>query len=145
MDADDGPWNGSMPTFLVFKSGKVADTIRGANPSALRSAVARAAADASTGSSSSSGGAVFESTKGYRLGSAGEPAVRARAQGRSAGAAGADAALAGMASLGGFAGVAVRFLALYLTSLFSFDAFVAAEASPFNVKRQERQRDWKNR
>jgi thioredoxin 1 len=128
-----------MPTFLVFKSGKVSDTIRGANPSALRTAVARAAADASAGASSA-----FESTKGYRLGSAGEPAVPIRNH-RSPGAAGVDAALAGVAGMGGLLGTLVRFVALYLTTLFSFDAAVAAEASPFNVKRKQRSAELKNR
>jgi thioredoxin 1 len=32
----------AMPTFLVFKEGKVVETIRGANPPALRAAVAKA-------------------------------------------------------------------------------------------------------
>jgi thioredoxin 1 len=125
-----------MPTFLVFKSGAVADTLRGADASALRAAVARAAAGAAAGPS-----AAFASGRGYRLGNAGEPSVPIRNH-RSGGAGGVDAALAGAAALGGAAGVAVRFVALYLTTLFSFDAFVAAEASPFAVRREA---DKKNR
>lgn len=34
----------------------------------------------------------------------------------------------------GFADTVVRFFALYFTSLFTFDAYAAAEASPFNVR-----------
>jgi hypothetical protein len=129
-----------MPTFLVFKSGAVADTLRGANASALRAAVARAASDAGKGASSGA----FTSTKGYRLGNVGEASVPIRNH-RSVGAGGVDAALAGVAGLSGFMGVVVRFLGLYLTSLFSFDAFVAAEASPFSVKQQQQQAAKKNR
>jgi len=35
----------AMPTFLVFKEGKVVETIKGANPPALKSAVERAVND----------------------------------------------------------------------------------------------------
>lgn len=104
-----------MPTFLVFKNGSVADTIRGANPSALRTAVSRASADAAKGPAKSS--ASFQS-KGYTLGSTSTPSRPA-----------------GGAALGqGFADSVIRFFGLYLTTLFSFDSYAAAEASPFAVR-----------
>jgi len=115
----------AMPTFLVFKNGTVADTIRGANPSAIRSAVSRASADASKGAAKPS--ASF-SSKGYTLGSESTPS-------RSAGNAGGSF-LSGLGQ-GGATGLAdsmVRFFGLYLTTLFSFDAYAAAEASPLAVR-----------
>ena len=114
-----------MPTFLIFKNGSVIDTIRGANPSALRSAVLKAASDATKGPTKSS--AAFGS-KGYVLGSAGSPAATARSSGA--------AWSQGFGSFGGsgLMDTVVRFMALYVTSLISFDGYHAAEQSPFNVK-----------
>lgn len=112
-----------MPTFLVFKSGTVSQTIRGANPSALRSAVAAASSDVGRGSASN--GTHFQS-KGHRLGDPGAAASRT----------GGSAFPA--ISLGGFTNTLVRFTGLYVTTLFSFDAYAAAEASPFNVKNGRR-------
>jgi thioredoxin 1 len=113
----------SMPTFLVFKNGKVVDTIRGANPSALRSAVSRAAADAGKGAASS--GEHFQS-QGYKLGAQGSSRAGARAGG-----AGWSLPSGGV---GGLADSMVRFGGLYLTTLFSFDAYAAAQSSPFSVR-----------
>lgn len=111
----------SMPTFLVIKSSSVVDTIRGANPSALTAAVRKAAND-----SGGAAPAVFQ-TKGRTLGSASEPSRPVN-----------ESPFAGIQRLvlgnGGFSDVAVRFVALYLISLFAFDAFKAAEDSAFNVK-----------
>jgi hypothetical protein len=105
-----------MPTFLVFKNGSVIDTIKGANPSALRTAVSTAAREAATGPAKSS--ASF-SSKGYTLGGGSTPSGPA----------------GGVAALGtGVADQMVRFFGLYLTTLFSFDAYTAAEASPFAVR-----------
>jgi thioredoxin 1 len=127
-----------MPTFLVFKAGRVADTIRGANASALRSAVARAAADAGAGGGGGGSSGTHFASKGYRLGSADEPTVAVRGVGGLGGAAG-GAAVAAVAGMRGLLGTAIRFVVLYLTTLFSFDAYVAAESSPFSVKeRQDR-------
>src|SRR5882724_6136382 len=114
-----------MPTFLIFKNGSVIDTIRGANPSALRSAVLKAASDATKGPVKSS--AAFGS-KGYVLGSTGSPAAAARSSGA--------AWSHGFGSFGGsgLMDTVVRFMALYVTSLISFDGYHAAEQSPFNVK-----------
>jgi thioredoxin 1 len=117
-----------MPTFLVFKNSTVQDTIRGANPSALRSAVSRAAADAGKGSARP--GASFQS-KGYTLGTNSTPSrpVNAGVNWFSgAGAGGANS----------WADSAVRFFGLYFTTLFSFDAYAAAEQSPFKVGAQRR-------
>jgi thioredoxin 1 len=111
-----------MPTFLIFKNGAVSDTIRGANASALRSAVTSAASGASRGAAAS--GPSFES-KGYRLGNANEPAKTVGGSGT-------------LPVVGGVANGAMRFAALYFTTLFSFDAYAAAEASPFSVKDKRR-------
>lgn len=111
-----------MPTFLVIKSSSVVDTIRGANPSALTAAVRKAAASDSGGASP----VVFQ-TKGRTLGSASEPSRPVN-----------ESPFAGLQRLivgnGGLSDVVVRFVALYVISLFAFDAFKAAEDSAFNVK-----------
>ncbi|CAO2650027.1 Nn.00g013190.m01.CDS01 [Neocucurbitaria sp. VM-36] len=111
----------AMPTFLVIKSSSVVETIRGANPSALTAAVRKAAND-----SGGSAPAVFQ-TKGRTLGSSSEPSRPVN-----------ESPFAGLQRLivgnGGFSDVAIRFVALYLISLFAFDAFKAAEDSAFNVK-----------
>lgn len=113
-----------MPTFLVIKSSSVVDTLRGANPSALTAAVRKAANDAASGPGAT--GAVFQ-TKGRTLGSASEPSRPAN-----------ESAFAGLQRLvvgsGGLGDAVVRFVALYVISLLSFDAFKAAEDSAFNVK-----------
>jgi thioredoxin 1 len=114
-----------MPTFLVFKSGTVSETIRGANPSALRTAVSRAASASGKAST-----ATFKS-KGYTLGSDSTPS-------RTVGGGGGASFLGGLGTggAGGFADDAVRFMGLYLTTLFSFDGYAAAEASPFKIARR---------
>lgn len=111
-----------MPTFLIFKSGSVVDTIRGANPPALTAAVRKAAADAAKTPAKSA--AVFQS-KGYTLGGADTPSKPvAQSWGQSLGGFGGP----------GFADMLVRFVALYLTSLLALDGYKAAEQSPFNVR-----------
>lgn len=108
----------SMPTFLVIKSNSVVETIRGANPSALTAAVRKAANDSSGPGASS---AAFQS-KGRTLGSASEPS-------RPVG----ESPLAGLQRLlvgnGGLSDVIVRFVALYVISLFAFNSYQAAEES----------------
>ena len=54
-----------MPTFLIFKNGRVSNTLRGADPNGLRSAVMKASADAAAGPARES--TVFGS-KGHVLG-----------------------------------------------------------------------------
>lgn len=122
-----------MPTFLVLKGSRVVETIRGANPSALRAAVLSAAADAAKGPGAS--GAYF-SGKGQTLGGEGNTSRATRggsifnfdiqrimlapaefAQGR------------------GLPQQIVRFLGLYLTTLFSVDPIKTAQESPFAVRR----------
>jgi thioredoxin 1 len=112
-----------MPTFLVIKSSSVVDTIRGANPSALTAAVRKAANDTSGPGASL---AAFQS-KGRTLGSSAEPS---RAVGESP-FAGLQRLLVGN---GGFSDIVVRFVALYVISLFAFNGYKAAEDSAFNVK-----------
>src|SRR3954466_1362489 len=107
-----------MPTFLVIKSSAVVDTIRGANPSALTAAVRKAANDSASGPSAT--GAAFQS-KGRTLGSSTEPS-------RPAGPGGLQNLLVGN---GGFADILVRFVALYVISLFAFNGYKAAEDSAF--------------
>ena len=123
-----------MPTFLVFKNSSVSDTIRGANPAALRAAVSKAASDAGKGTASS--GANF-SNKGYTLGTDSKPG---QTTGAGAGVGSwFSTAGAGAGSLGtSWADSAVRFFGLYLTTLFSFDAYAAADASPFKVGTAQR-------
>jgi|TARA_R110002003_G_scaffold111_14_gene9506 hypothetical protein len=112
-----------MPTFLVIKSSAVVDTIRGANPSALTAAVRKAANDTSGPGASS---AAFQS-KGRTLGSASEPSRPV-----------SEGAFGGLQRLivgnGGFSDIVVRFVALYVISLFAFNGYKAAEESAFNVK-----------
>ncbi|KAF2621978.1 thioredoxin-domain-containing protein [Macroventuria anomochaeta] len=113
----------AMPTFLVIKSKSVIETIRGANPSALTAAVRKAANDTGAGGA---GSAAFAS-KGRTLGSSSQPSQTV-----------GEGAFAGLQRLmtgnGGFADMAIRFLALYLVSLFAFDSFKAAQESPYNVR-----------
>jgi hypothetical protein len=56
----------SMPTFLILKGTHVKETIRGANPTALRTAVLAAAADAAKGPAASAG--AFFAGKGQTRG-----------------------------------------------------------------------------
>ncbi|GAB7333611.1 hypothetical protein MBLNU13_g05179t1 [Cladosporium sp. NU13] len=74
----------AMPTFLILKGTHVKETIRGANPTALRTAVLAAAADAAKGPAASAG--AFFSGKGQTLGSASTPSA-ARHSGPNLGAA----------------------------------------------------------
>ncbi|KXS95247.1 hypothetical protein AC578_9454 [Pseudocercospora eumusae] len=126
----------AMPTFLVLKGSKVTETIRGANPTALRSAVLSAAADAAKGPAKQS--AAF-SGSGQKLGgeSSGRPL--------GGGAGPTMPAIPNVAEIltapGQFAqgrsipAMIVRFLGLYISTLFSFDPMKTAEESPFAVKK----------
>lgn len=107
-----------MPTFLIFRNGSVADTIRGANPGALRTAVVRAAEAAKKGPAR--GSAAFGSA-GRTLAGRG-PASGVRGWSASVG------------QKGGMLDWLVRFVALYVVSLFAFDASAAAEKSAFRVR-----------
>lgn len=128
----------AMPTFLILKSGSVVETVRGANPTALRTAILSAAASAARGPARSS--ASFSGT-GKMLGSGGTGA----SAGRSVQAPSMDfgALLASPASFSqgrGLPHAVVRFLGLYFTSLFSLEPAKAAEGSPFAVRTRAGQR-----
>lgn len=100
-----------MPTFLIFRSGSVIETIQGANPPQLTSAVEKAAKLASPAA------APTYSTASRTLGAgptAGTSAYRRY-------------------NVQAFLDAVIGFLALYFTSLFSIDAYKAAENSPFNI------------
>ena len=107
----------AMPTFLILKNGSVNNTIRGANTSALRSAVMAASSDAVKGPAKQS--AVF-SSKGQVLG---DSSSKPRSTSSNA---------LSFSLPSGFFDDAVRFVALYMTTLLSFDASNAARASPFS-------------
>ncbi|KAJ9155611.1 Thioredoxin-like protein [Pleurostoma richardsiae] len=107
----------AMPTFLIFRSGSVIDTIQGADPSALTAAVEKAVKLAGTAAP----GAVF-GTPGRTLG--GTPLAGPRQSVRRP--------LAW--DINNFVNDVITFFGLYLVSLFSFDAYKAAENSKFNIK-----------
>ena len=126
----------SMPTFLILRGTHVKETIRGANPTALRTAVLAAAADAakSPGSGASSG--AFFSGKGQTLGSGGGGGSASRTTGPSLPNLGAAVSSpAAFAQGSGLPQTVVRFLGLYFTTLFSTEPAAAAEASPFRVQK----------
>lgn len=126
------PLTSSMPTFLILKGTHVKETVRGANPTALRTAVLAAAADAAKGGSAS--GAFF-SGKGQTLGSASAGSA-SRSTGPSIPNLGAAVSSpAAFAQGSGLPQTIVRFLGLYFTTLFSTEPAAAAEASPFRVQK----------
>ncbi|KAK4624736.1 Thioredoxin-like protein [Fulvia fulva] len=133
----------AMPTFLVLKGTKVVETVRGANPNALRSAILSAAADAAKGPAKQS--AAFGGS-GQKLG--GESSAsggRTLGSGAGAGAGGGlqmpnvnfgqlFSAPASFAQGRGLPAQIVRFLGLYISTLFSFDPLRTAQESPFAVQ-----------
>ncbi|KAK1758695.1 putative 37s ribosomal protein rsm22 protein [Echria macrotheca] len=96
----------AMPTFLILHNGSVIQTVQGANPPALTSAVEAAVKLAGSG-----GGATF-SSPGHRLGGSG-PAPRA--------AGGNSVSRPLNFNLNGLIGAIITFFGLYFTSLFSLD------------------------
>jgi len=119
-----------MPTFLVIKNSKVSENVRGANPAALRSAVSKAASDAKNAAPKQP--AAFQS-KGQTLGSGSGQTVGG---GRTTGGGIGGLNAMGLSNFGGLPDVVVRFVALYFTSLLSFDAMAAAEASSFAIRQR---------
>jgi thioredoxin 1 len=99
-----------MPTFLIFRSGSVIETIRGATPQ-LTSSIEKAVklAGPSTGN--------VYSTAGRTLGSG-------PTQGSS---------VYRRYNMQSFIDAVIAFFGLYFTTLFSLDAYQAAEDSPFNI------------
>ena len=124
-----------MPTFLILKGTHVKETIRGANPTALRTAVLAAAADAAKSGGAASSGAFF-SGKGQTLGSGSGAGSAPRTTGPSLPNLGAAVSSpAAFAQGSGLPQTIVRFLGLYFTTLFSTEPAAAAEASPFRVQK----------
>ena len=103
----------SMPTFLIFRSGSVIETIQGADPQKLTSAIENAVKLAGVPAPS-------YSTPGRTLGG-----TTPRGQ-----------SLQRPFNFKGFIDAIIAFLGLYIYSLFSFDPYVAAENSPFNVNKR---------
>lgn len=102
-----------MPTFMIFKSGSVINTIRGADVRALTTAIESAVKLAS-------GPAAAYSTPGRTLGGTTPRAGQS---------------LSRSFSVKTIVDSIVAFIGLYLYSLFSLDAYTAAEQSPFNIHR----------
>jgi hypothetical protein len=128
-----------MPTFLILKGSSVKETVRGANATALRTAVLSAAADAAKGPVKAGPGF---SGKGQTLGS--EPSAGGAAStGRTVSAPTMPDVGAMLSSPAAFAQgrglpqMIVRFLGLYFTTLFSFEPERAAQESPFAVRSQQ--------
>jgi hypothetical protein len=108
-----------MPTFLIFSSGRVINTIRGADRGALTSAVENAVRLASTAKPTYS----YTATPGRALGSA------------SSTAGGRGSWWNGSWSVSKVLHALYTFLGLYFISLFSLDPKGSAESSWFNVHR----------
>lgn len=124
------PCKPSMPTFLILKGTHVQQTIRGANPTALRTAVLSAAADAAKAGGAS--GAFF-SGKGQTLGSASTPSASTGSSMPNFGGAVSSPAAYGQGT--GLPQTVVRFVGLYLQTLFSAEPAAAAEQSAFRLQR----------
>lgn len=127
-----------MPTFLILKGTSVVETVRGANPTALRTAVLSAAANAAKGPAKSS--ASFQG-KGQTLGSDGAtPSARRTVNAPSVDFSALFASPAAFAQGRGMASAIVRFIGLYVTTLLSLEPAKAAEESPFAIKTVKGQR-----
>jgi thioredoxin 1 len=103
-----------MPTFLIFRNGSVIKTIRGADPRGLTSAVEEAAKLA--------GHTSPLSTPGRTLGGTPLPGRPAQSLQRPL-----------TWDLRNFINAVIAFFGLYFTSLFSLNAYKAAEDSIWNV------------
>ncbi|KIH93710.1 hypothetical protein SPBR_04362 [Sporothrix brasiliensis 5110] len=117
----------AMPTFVILRNGSVIDTIRGANPPALTSAVEKAVKLA-TG-----GGASF-STPGRTLASSGggsSTATGIRVGGGSTTGGGPIQGRSGWFDLRKVYSFLTMFIGLYLTSLFSLDPYMSAKNSKY--------------
>lgn len=105
----------AMPTFIIFKSGSPVETVKGADRGALAAAIDRA----TRGAQAAKPSYTFSASQGHTLGggrpkgSLSRPAFNPQ----------------------GFLQAVVAFFGLYVYSLFAFDAYSAAEASPFNMHR----------
>lgn len=100
----------SMPTFMIFRSGTVINTIRGADRGALTNAIEAA----------------------VKL--AGAPAPAYASTGRTLGGTSPrGTSMSQPFNIQSLVDTVIAFLALYFVSLFSLDAYGAAEKSPFNI------------
>lgn len=123
-----------MPTFLILKGSSVKETIRGANPTALRTAVLSAAADAARGGAASTGAGF--SGKGQTLGGTGTASSgRSNAGMNMPNFGAAVSSPAAFAQGSGLLQTVVRFVGLYVQTLFSFEPALAAEGSQFRVQK----------
>jgi hypothetical protein len=120
-----------MPTFLVLKGSKVVETVRGANPSALRSAVLSAATDAAKGPA---GHPASFSGKGQTLGGEGSSSRPSSASLMNFNVSQMFTAPAAFAQGRGLPQQIVRVIGLYLSTLLSFEPIRTAETSPFAVR-----------
>jgi thioredoxin 1 len=100
----------SMPTFMIFKNGSVINTIRGADPRGLTTAIEAAV-------KLSGAAAPAYSSVGRTLG--GTPAR--------------GTSLSRPFNFQGLVDNIIAFLGLYFISLFALDGYAAAENSPFNI------------
>ncbi|KAL2065573.1 hypothetical protein VTL71DRAFT_3243 [Oculimacula yallundae] len=101
----------AMPTFMIFKSGSTINTIRGADVNGLTNAIEAAVKMAGAAAPS-------YSTAGRTLGGSSGPPRASLSRGF---------------NIKGIVDAIIGFFGLYFISLFSFDAYVAAENSPFNI------------
>lgn len=129
-----------MPTFLILKGTSVVETVRGANPTALRTAVLSAAANAAKGPGKSS--ASFQG-KGQALGAS--TGAGTSSTGRTVSAPTVDfgalfASPAAFAQGRGIASAIVRFVGLYIATFLSLEPARTAEESPFAIKTVKGQR-----
>lgn len=99
-----------MPTFLIFRSGAVIETIQGADVRKLTSAIENA----------------------VKLAGAAKP-VYSSAGRTLGGSSTTSSTMARNFSFDRLLHDIISFFGLYLISLFSFDAYTAAENSPFNI------------
>lgn len=124
----------AMPTFKIFHRGAVVDTIQGANPPALTSAIDKAVKLAGPGSTA--GG--FFSGAGHKLGGAPISSMKSSAsRGKTLERPTASGNSWNISPMGLFHTL-FRFFALYFISLFSLDPYKAAENSSFNVNNQSK-------
>jgi thioredoxin 1 len=101
-----------MPTFIIFKSGVVVDTVKGADPRGLASAIDKAVKNAKATKT-----AFVYSTPGHTLGG-GTPRTNLSR---------------GPVNFKRIIDTIVAFFGLYFYSLFALDAYTSAESSPFNI------------
>jgi len=102
----------AMPTFLIFRSGSVIETVQGADVRKLTTAIENAV-------KLSGAAKPVYSTAGRTLG----------------GSSTTSSSMARNFSFDRLLHDIIAFFGLYLYSLFSFDAYTAAENSPFNINR----------